>query len=167
MIEQLPILQVFVPLIGAPLCLLVRHPRAVGLFALLIAAITFLMWTLIFERVWYFKTGWKSDASKAIALWEGRSERQSWNAKQIREKLISLSDYDYTCTSAILDSPMDLSDYIATLRLFPVTEGNRCFVEWWAEFDCPQDKAAELAETVGDGMFQSGFDSLKKRYGQR
>jgi len=55
----------------------------------LIAVLLFFMWTLIFERVWYFKTGWKADAGRAIALWEGRSERQSWNAKQIREKLIS------------------------------------------------------------------------------
>jgi len=86
---------------------------------------------------------------------------------RIREKLLSLSDYDYTCTYSILESPMDVSDFVATLRLFPVTEGNRCFVEWLAEFDCPQGKSAELAETVGDGMFQSGFDALKKRYGQR
>jgi len=84
---------------------------------------------------------------------------------RVREKLLSLSDYDYTCTYSILESPMDLSDYVATLRLFPVTEGNRCFVEWLAEFDCPQGKVAELAETVGDGMFQTGFDALKKRYG--
>jgi biopolymer transport protein ExbB len=49
------------------------------------------MWMLIFERVWYFKTGWRKDAAKAIAIWEGRSERQSWSAQQIREKLISQS----------------------------------------------------------------------------
>ena len=86
---------------------------------------------------------------------------------RVREKLLSLSDYDYTCTSAILDSPMDLSDYVATLRLFPVTEGNRCFIEWSADFDCPPEKVAELAETVGHGVFQTGFDALMKRYGQR
>jgi hypothetical protein len=51
------------------------------------------------------------------------------------------------------------------LRLFPVTEGNRCFIEWSAEFDCPSEKVAELVETVGDGVFQTGFDALKKRYG--
>ena len=84
---------------------------------------------------------------------------------RIREKLLSLSDYDYTCTYTMLESPMDLSDYLATLRLFPVTEGNRCFVEWRAEFECPSGKAAELAESVGEGMFQTGFDALKKRYG--
>ena len=86
---------------------------------------------------------------------------------RIREKLLSLSDYDFTYSYAILDSPMDLSDYVATLRLFPVTEGNRCFIEWSAEFDCPPEKAAELAEAVGGGVFQTGLDALKKRYGQR
>lgn len=84
---------------------------------------------------------------------------------RIREKLLSLSDYDYSCTYSILESPMDLSDYIATLRLLPVTEGNRCFIEWSAEFECAPEKAAELVETVGDGVFQTGFDALKKRYG--
>lgn len=86
---------------------------------------------------------------------------------RVREKLLALSDYDYTFTSAILDSPMDLSNYIATLRLFPVTEGNRCFIEWSAEFDCPPEKVAILGEIVGDDVFQAGFDALKKRYGKR
>ena len=89
------------------------------------------------------------------------------DGSRVREKLLALSDYDYTCTSAILDSPMELSDYIASLRLFPVTEGNRCFIEWSAEFDCPPQKVAELSETVGNGLFQTGFDALKKRYGKR
>ena len=57
----------------------------------MIAALLFFMWMLIFERVWYFKTGWKGDVGKVIATWEGRPERKSWNAQQIREKLISQS----------------------------------------------------------------------------
>ncbi len=89
------------------------------------------------------------------------------DGSRIREKLLSLSDYDFSCSSVILDSPMDLSDYVATLRLIPVTEGNRCFIEWSAEFECPPGKTAELSETVGDEWFQAGFDALKKRYGNR
>lgn len=54
-----------------------------------IAVLLFLMWTLIFERLWYFKAGWRTDAGKAIAIWESRTERKSWSAYQIREKLIS------------------------------------------------------------------------------
>lgn len=84
---------------------------------------------------------------------------------RIREKLLSLSDYDYAYTTVILDSPMDLREYVATMRLFPVTEGNRCFIEWSADFDCLPEKTADLVETIETGMFQTGFDALKKRYG--
>lgn len=55
----------------------------------LIAILTFAMWTLIFERVWYFKGGLKSDVQAALDQWESRSERKSWNAHQIRQALIS------------------------------------------------------------------------------
>ena len=55
----------------------------------LIAILLFCMWALIFERVYYFYAGWRKDAAAAIAVWEGRAERKSWNAQQIRMKLIS------------------------------------------------------------------------------
>ncbi|TGD75873.1 MotA/TolQ/ExbB proton channel family protein [Mangrovimicrobium sediminis] len=55
----------------------------------LIAVLLFVMWMLLFERICYFKLGWKGDVARAIGTWEGRSERKSWNAHQIREKLIS------------------------------------------------------------------------------
>jgi biopolymer transport protein ExbB len=55
----------------------------------LIAILLFVMWALIFERTWYFYSGWKADASDAIGSWEARSERKSWNAHQIRRKLIA------------------------------------------------------------------------------
>ena len=54
----------------------------------LIAIVLFSMWMLIFERGWYFYTGWKRDAGVAISTWEGRPERKSWAAHQIRRKLI-------------------------------------------------------------------------------
>ena len=57
----------------------------------LIAALVLFMWTLIFERVWYFSSVWKQDRAAVVASWEGRSERKSWNAKKIRERLLSES----------------------------------------------------------------------------
>ncbi|WP_041524227.1 MotA/TolQ/ExbB proton channel family protein [Gilvimarinus agarilyticus] len=60
-----------------------------GMVLLFIAALTFVMWTLIFERVWYFKGGLKGDLQKSLDIWEARSERKSWNAHQIRLALIS------------------------------------------------------------------------------
>ncbi len=55
----------------------------------LIAALLFVMWALIFERVWYLQFGWKKDVAEVIAKWEGRAERKSWEALQIRAMLIS------------------------------------------------------------------------------
>jgi hypothetical protein len=84
----------------------------------------------------------------------------------IREKLLALSDYDYACTYAILESPMGVQNYIATLRLMPVTDGNRTFAEWSAEFDCPPEHEQELVEGIGGAVFQGGLDALKKRLGR-
>lgn len=55
-----------------------------------IAGLAFAMWTLILERVWYYKTGsLDADLNYAISQWEARSERTSWYAHKVREKLIS------------------------------------------------------------------------------
>ena len=51
MIQHLPILQVLVPLLGAPLCIIVRNPRMVGLFALSISTITFLVSCSLLQQV--------------------------------------------------------------------------------------------------------------------
>lgn len=80
----------------------------------------------------------------------------------IRERLLALSDYDYTCVYEILESPMGVSNYVATLKLMPVTDGNRCFAEWSAEFDCAAGREEELTRTIGQGVFQAGFDALKR-----
>ncbi|MEO0427586.1 MAG: SRPBCC family protein [Pseudomonadota bacterium] len=87
------------------------------------------------------------------------------NGDMIREQLLGLSDYDMFCTYAILESPMPLEDYIATLRLTPVTEGERCFIEWSAEFSCAPEDEAELVEGIGANVFQGGFDALKRHFG--
>ena len=79
----------------------------------------------------------------------------------IREKLLTLSDYDFQCTYSILESPMDVDNYVATLKLTPVTDGNTTFVEWWAEFDTPPGKERELTDAIGQGVFQTAFNQLK------
>jgi biopolymer transport protein ExbB len=55
----------------------------------LIAGLTFLMWTLIFERFWYFQNEHKKVIRDATVTWENRAERRSWSAHQIRDSLIS------------------------------------------------------------------------------
>jgi biopolymer transport protein ExbB len=55
----------------------------------LIAGATFFMWALIFERFLFYATDHKADVAQALTYWEGRTERNSWNAHRIRERLIS------------------------------------------------------------------------------
>jgi len=85
----------------------------------------------------------------------------------IRERLLALSDYDYACTYEILESPMGVSQYVATLKLVPITDGGRTFAEWSAEFECAEGREAELTELIGGGVFQAGFDALKRHFGRR
>jgi hypothetical protein len=85
----------------------------------------------------------------------------------IREQLLMLSDYDYQCSYSILESPMGVSNYVATLKLTPVTDGNRTFAEWSAEFDAPPAQERKLADDIGQGVFEGGFNALKSYFGHR
>ena len=85
---------------------------------------------------------------------------------RIRERLLSLSDYDLSCSYAILESPMPVEDSIASLSLTPITDGNRTFAEWQADFDCPPENEAALVQQIGTGVFQAGLDALKQRFGR-
>ena len=85
----------------------------------------------------------------------------------IRERLLALSDYDYSFSYAILDSPMGVENYTSTFKLTPVTDGGRTFVEWSAEFDCEPRREQELSALVGGQVFQGGLDALKRHFGNR
>lgn len=85
------------------------------------------------------------------------------NGDHLREKLLGLSDYDYFCTYSILESPMPLTDYVATIRLTPVTDGDRTFAEWTAEFDCAAEVAEDLVTGIGQNVFLAGFNALKRQ----
>jgi len=81
---------------------------------------------------------------------------------RIREQLLSLSDYDYSLSYAIIESGLDLENFIAQLKFTPVTEDNQTFAEWSAEFETAPDKEREIARFVSQDLFQGGFDGLKR-----
>ena len=86
---------------------------------------------------------------------------------RIREQLLALSDYDFSCMYAILESPMPVTSYVATLRLSPVTDRDQTFAEWSAEFDCAPEREAELVRRIGDGVFAAGLAALQRRIAGR
>jgi hypothetical protein len=83
---------------------------------------------------------------------------------RIRERLLALSDYEMSCTYAILESPMGVENYIATLRLIPITDGDQTFAEWTAEFDAAADREHQIAADIGRNVFGSALASLKTRF---
>ena len=60
-----------------------------GNVLLVIAFVTAVMWSLIYERFWYFQVRHRGERERIRELWRGRSEHSSWHAHHIRRMLIS------------------------------------------------------------------------------
>lgn len=86
---------------------------------------------------------------------------------RIRERLLALSDYEFSQSYSILESPMGVENYVATLRLLPVTDGGRTFAEWTADFDCAPGREAELLDLIGRNVFLAGLQALASRFAGR
>ncbi len=54
-----------------------------------VAGVLFVMWAMIFERLWYFALVFPKEARLLEAEWEARADTSSWQARKIREALIS------------------------------------------------------------------------------
>src|SRR5207245_509296 len=84
------------------------------------------------------------------------------DGNHIREQLIALSDSDHVSTYCILDATVPLQRYVATLQLKPVSDGNRTFWHWQSTFETPPGREAELADMVGRGVYEAGFEALRR-----
>ena len=80
---------------------------------------------------------------------------------RLREQLLALSDRDHALRYGILSSTIPLRDYVATLRLRPVGREARTFVLWEGRFEAPPGRAAEFAELVGQGVYETGLAGLR------
>lgn len=81
----------------------------------LIGFLLFVMWSLIFERLFYFGGALKTDLNGVIDEWESRSERRSWNARQIRRALISESVMKINQNMAIIKTLVALAPLMGLL----------------------------------------------------
>ena len=89
-----------------------------------------------------------------VSLDNGKSGDQVGAVRHIRgggrdmgQRLLALSDiercYTYEFAGA---SPFPVSNYQATIRVAPVAEDDRAFVEWWATFDCAEADCERWSE---------------------
>ena len=75
----------------------------------------------------------------------------------VRERLLCLDDGNYVFTYEIIEGTLPVRGYVAGVRLHRVTEGNRTFAEWWADFEVVgADRDATLAQ-IGKNVFAAGF----------
>jgi len=84
----------------------------------------------------------------------------------IREQLLELSDLGHHYSYAILESPLPVANYRATLRLRRISDGGRTFAEWAGSFDAdPPEKRAEAEKLLATAVYQGGLEALKKHFG--
>ncbi len=61
-----------------------------GIVLYMIGVLTLFMWVLIVERMIYLRSGHRKMVAATQEIWGARADRSSWNAHQVRARLISV-----------------------------------------------------------------------------
>src|SRR4029077_971433 len=81
--------------------------------------------------------------------------------RQIRQRLLAQSDVERSQTYEFCGpAPLPVTGFQATLRITPIVDGDRAFVEWWATFDCDAPRRDELTGTLRSS-FGKWLESLR------
>jgi len=83
------------------------------------------------------------------------------DGSELREQLLALSDLEQTCSYCLLDTPIPLFNYVAHVRLLPVTDGDRTFWHWESRFTTRPEDARRLTEMVSEQIYKAGFDAVR------
>ena len=81
----------------------------------LIAILVFAMWAMIFERIWFFSYGYNQYISVQSQKWINRSDKTSWHALQIREKIISQAKIEISKNLSIIQTCVMLAPLFGLL----------------------------------------------------
>ncbi len=87
------------------------------------------------------------------------------DGSEVREQLLTLSEADMAFSYCLLDTPIPLLNYVAHVRLAPVTDGDRTFWHWQCRFDTPAGRETELRDMVANHIFRAGFDAVREHMG--
>ncbi|WP_419911714.1 SRPBCC family protein [Hoeflea sp.] len=87
------------------------------------------------------------------------------DGSELREQLLTMSDIDMAFSYCLLDTPIPLLNYVAHVRLAPVTDGDMTFWHWESRFDTPTGRQRELGEMVAENIYQGGFDAIREHMG--
>lgn len=87
------------------------------------------------------------------------------DGSELREQLLTMSDADMAFSYCLLDTPVPLLNYVAHVRLAPVTDEDWTFWHWECRFDTPRGREKELHTLVAEKIYQSGFDAIRAHMG--
>ena len=93
---------------------------------------------------------------------EGKTIQCGRSGEELKEQLVTLSDSETMFRYSIIDAPIPLFNYVAELRLIPVTVQNHCFIQWKAKFQTPSERTDELMELVKNQVQRAGIQALEK-----
>ncbi len=103
--------------------------------------------------------GWTSDRIGCVRRFHLQ------DGSELRELLLTLSDADMAFSYCLLDTPVPLLNYVAHVRLAPVTDGDMTFWHWESRFDTPPGREAELQQMVAENVYQGGMDAIRVHMG--
>jgi Polyketide cyclase / dehydrase and lipid transport len=84
----------------------------------------------------------------------------------ITERLEQVSDKERAYTYSILSGPLPVANYSATIRVRESDSGSGCTIEWSSEFT-PSGAPENEAVAAIRGVYEAGFENLKKMFGTR
>ena len=83
--------------------------------------------------------------------------------RTVRQRLLAHSDLDRFQTYEFCGvAPFPVQNYQATLRVTPVVDGDRSFVEWWATFDCVPAEQDHWTRYFAQDGFARWLNSLRR-----
>ncbi len=103
--------------------------------------------------------GWPSDRVGCVRKFHLQ------DGSELREQLLTLSDADMAFSYCLLDTPVPLLNYVAHVRLIPVTDGDMTFWHWESRFDTPPGRERELQQMVAENVYQGGMDAIRAHMG--
>ena len=80
----------------------------------------------------------------------------------IRERLLALDDANYTFTYNFEKPAFPVKNYIATVRLYPVTHSDETFAEWISSFDEGSGDEGKYERIISNEVFATNWKSLTK-----
>lgn len=83
---------------------------------------------------------------------------------RIRERLLELSDRDHVCHYTMIECPLPIAGYVATLRL-SAGDANGTLVEITSQFDSPPAQEKEMVGLLTT-TYRGAFEMLKKHFGR-